>query len=98
MQAQNHTLCTHFSTCLQVECASKLEVSRALCAQLYLLGFLQNSSQAELGALVWHAGGQLQCPPPNLLSARKFLSSQLPTESKFECNCPVLQDASQTAH
>ena len=88
-----------FSACLQVECASKLEVSHALCAELYLLGFLQSSSQAELGfCVVLHAGDQLQCPPSNLLSPRKFLSSQLPTQSDFEFNCSVLEDASQIAH
>ena len=62
------------SACLQVEYA-KLEVSRALCAQLHLLGFMQRSAQAELGfCIVWHAvGGQLQCPPPSLLPPRKVL-------------------------
>ena len=67
--------------------------SHALCSAA-LFARLHSSVQADLGfGDVWHAvEGQLQCPPPNLLSPRKFLylSSWLPTESKSDC--PVLED------
>ena len=42
-----------FSACLQVEYVNHLKVSRALCAQLYLLGFMQSSAQAELGSVLF---------------------------------------------
>ena len=34
-----------FFACLQVGCANEMEVICTLCAQLYLLGFLQTSGQ-----------------------------------------------------
>ena len=88
-----------FSVCLQMECASKLEVSCALCAQLCLLGFLQSSSQAELGAVLF--GMQVTSCSARLLTCVVHVSS-CPSSGQHSSNLtaqlsPVLQDASQIA-